>query len=128
MMNAKRMVLEKLKKEMRDGDDVGLASVLPKKMSKVTVAAKDPEDLVEGLDKAQEILKKRKELLGSEDSEKELSEEEETECPEEIVAEDSSESEEAPVESEETSIEDLKQEILDLKAELSKVKQPGLKK
>jgi hypothetical protein len=51
---ARRSMLEELRKEMRGLEGEGL--------SKVTVAAKDPEDLKEGLEKAEEIVEDSEEM------------------------------------------------------------------
>ena len=61
-MMAKREMLKELKKAMMDDDDVGMAEKL-EGMKKVTVASDTKEGLEEGLDKAQEILKKRKAMM-----------------------------------------------------------------
>jgi len=58
---AKRKMLMALKKDMMMEDDMGLGDKL-KKMKKVTVASDTEEGLKEGLSKAEEILKKRKDI------------------------------------------------------------------
>lgn len=61
-MKAKHDMLQKIKKMMMDeeGEEVGKKM---EGMKKVTVAAPDDESLEEGLSKAQEILKARKESV-----------------------------------------------------------------
>jgi len=76
--SAKREMLEALKKEMNSGDDVGMADKL-KDLKKVTVASDSKEGLEKGLSKAQEILKKRSELLGLDEDEDEKEDKEESE-------------------------------------------------
>lgn len=85
-MDAKRKMLKELKKQMMKEDDVGLGDVLKSKM-KVTVAADDPKGLKKGLSKAEEILSKRKEMLGMGDVE-ELPLEEDMEDEEEMDEEE----------------------------------------
>lgn len=75
-MEAKRKMLKELKKQMMSEDDMGLGDALKSKM-KVTVAADSPKELKKGLSKAEEILEKRKEMLGLEAGE----------CPVEEMAE-----------------------------------------
>lgn len=89
--SAKREMLARLSKEMAKSDDGGLGDMLKgKKMEKVMVASDSPEGLEKGLNKAQEILSKRKEIMGGEEMlespEEEMEEECEEESPEEIKA------------------------------------------
>jgi len=72
--SVKREILEKLKREMMATDDVGLGDKV-KELQKVTVASDSKEGLEKGLSKAQEILKKRAEMLGLEEDEEAMDEE-----------------------------------------------------
>lgn len=87
MNEAKRKVLEELKKQMMSEDDMGLKDMLGSKVKKVTVVADSDEGLQKGLSKAQQIAAKRKEMLG-EESEKEGGESEEMEDSEEMEGEE----------------------------------------
>lgn len=79
MTDAKRQVLMELKKQMMKEDSMGLEKAMPVK--KVVVASDSKAGLEEGLSKAQEILKKRKELgLGTEE-EPMADDSEEEACP-----------------------------------------------
>lgn len=89
-LDVKKSILKKLKGMLMSEDDMGLGEVLkgkPAKMEKVTVASDSPEGLKKGLSKAQEIMKKRSELMGEEEGEGEIEEspeeEEEELCDEE---------------------------------------------
>ena len=83
---AKKEMLKDLKQLMASEDDVGLKDRLDG-MKKVTVAADSKEGLEKGLTKAQEILKKRSEMLGladdMEDAECEMEDGEEEEMEDE---------------------------------------------
>lgn len=94
---AKKEMIKMLKKTMRDSSygDMGEG------LSKVTVAAKNPEDLEEGLSKAQEILRKRFEAMGMDPEEAEEDEEEMEEEFEEESEEDEEGMEDGGIEEEE---------------------------
>lgn len=66
---ARKDMLKALKKMMMSEDDMGMGEKLGK-MHKVTVAADSKEGLKKGLSKAEEILKKRKDLMGYDEDEK----------------------------------------------------------
>jgi hypothetical protein len=76
---ARKDMLKSLKKMMMAEDDMGLGEKLGK-MQKVTVAADSTEGLKKGLSKAEEILKKRKGMMGMEDEEEESESEMCEEC------------------------------------------------
>jgi hypothetical protein len=83
---AKKEMLKELKKLMSKDDDMGLTDALKGKEKKVIVSSNSKKGLEEGLDKAKEILSKRKEMLGIGDmldSEEEVEKEDELEEKEE---------------------------------------------
>lgn len=106
-------MLSRLSKEMAKNDDGGLGEMLKgKKMEKVMVASDSKEGLAEGLDKAQEILKKREGMpMGKHEMEGcEMSDEDMPEESEEM--EDEEEVEETP--------EEIQAQIAALQAKLAK--------
>lgn len=82
---ARAMILKDMKKRMRDESKSPMSGMLKPKM-KVTVASDSPEGLEEGLSKAEMILKKRKEMMSSEEGEE--SDEMEDESSEDDAIED----------------------------------------
>lgn len=88
-MDKKKLArMEMLRKMSKSKPSEDLPSKLeeklaPKRLSKVTVVAKDKEGLEKGLSKAQQILKaKLGEKLGLEDEDEEETEDEGYSCPE----------------------------------------------
>lgn len=86
---AKKMMLEKLSKELRDGSHKPIAEGLKgKKLSKVEVIAKDEKGLEKGLSKAQQLLKAKFGDAGlSEDEMEDVDSEEYSEEEEEEIDE-----------------------------------------
>lgn len=126
-IKAKADMLKLLSKEMSDDQYSPLKEKLGKKMSKVTVMSDSPKGLEKGLSKAEEILKKRDELMGK-GSESEESEEGCEGCEEGCSmceGEDKEESPEMEDESESESEDMSKEEIMammkSLEAKLAKL-------
>lgn len=95
---ARRKMIELGRKMMAEDDNMGLPELLKSKKptKKVVVEADSQEGLEKGLSKAEEIMKKRSELLGlgGEEKEEEKEEESEEESEEEENGEEESEEEE----------------------------------
>lgn len=115
-LEAKRNMLKSLKKQMSKDDDMGLPKVLGAK-HQVTVAADSPKNLKKGLSKAEEILEKRKGMLGMGEVD-DLSEKESEEEYDEEMMEDEEETEDKK---EEMSKEDLQAKIEEYKSMLEKM-------
>lgn len=60
---ARKAMLKELKSMSRDMDYEGMEDKIPASMQKVTVASDSKEGLEKGLEKAQEMMKKRKSMM-----------------------------------------------------------------
>lgn len=115
--DAKKMMLKSLSKEMRDMMGEGLEGDLKDKMMKVSVAGESPEDIEEGLDLAEEIMKMRMGEESEEMPEMESDEEDDMEYEDEDYQEDDNDEEEMM--SEDLSAEEIQSKIEELKSKLS---------